>query len=82
MVKHCCSGVALLLRCDSVEEFFLVVIDLREAVVSVLHGIFGGGKVDHGELVTAVAFAVGKGFRREDLGKFEGVGEGALDYGG
>ena len=44
--------------------------------------IFGSGKVDHGELVASVALAVGKGFGGEDVGKFEGVGEGALDDGG
>ena len=76
------EGEALLFRCDAVKEFFFIIIDLGEAGVAVLDGIFGGGKVDHGELVASVALAVSKGFGGEDFGKFKGICKGALDYGG
>ena len=53
------EGEALLFWGDAVEEFLLIVVDLRKAAVAVLDGIFGGCEVDHCELVAAVALAVG-----------------------
>ena len=36
------EGEALLLGGDAVEEFLLIVVDLRKAAVAVLDGVFGG----------------------------------------
>ena len=72
----------MLFRGDAIKEFLLVIIDLGKAAVAVVDGIFGGGEVDHCELVAAVALAVGECLGGEDFGKFKGVGEGALDDGG